>query len=135
MKHERYLKITVKTAIAVYLPKDDVADEATADGALLTKLKDAANWRRDGRRRYSVEQIHAGAEKLIENAIRDLVYDHVNAKFHRSISAAEAAGGSANEFMHEVLIEKRALAMMRVVIRDTEMSDEHTLEFEVEGDP
>jgi hypothetical protein len=138
----RYVKVVLKVAVGVYLPKNDSADQAIADDALRVQLVDYVNWHSDGRDALYVEQIQNAAEQIVRLAIEQLVEDRYRAKplvgtttDEGLIQKAIREGGSAGEFAQEKLIEHVALAMARVSVSATPVSDEHVLDIEIEGDP
>lgn len=131
----RYVKVTLKVAVGVYLPKDSGADRAAPDDALRVRLQSDVNWYSDGRNNSSVEQIQNAAEDSVRCALRRLVEDHFREKGERQIQRVIEQGGRAAEWAQNKLEDDVALAMAHVSVGETPVSDEHTLEVEIEGDP
>ena len=127
----RSLKVTLKTAVRVYLPEERVADRAATPDALLSLLYDAGDYWSDGRRNLSVEQFHAAAETIVRNTLERLVDDYLR---KGDFKHALAMSGIDDERAHETLDDHVALAMARVIVSEIDVSDEHTLAFEIEED-
>ena len=131
MKKERYLKITVKTTIGVYLPKDGGADRAVTKEALLARLLAAGDWSSDGRRHFCVEQFQVAAETIVRGSIKRLVDDHYRGKGLLQ-KAIESGSQDAVEFVRDNINDAVVLAMSHVSLGETPVSEEHVLEFEIE---
>jgi hypothetical protein len=127
----RRFKITLTTAVNVYLPEGRVADRAAPPDVLLGRLNDAGDWWSDGRRNLSVEQFQAAAEMIVRNALEQLVDDHLR---EGDFKHALAMGGMDGEGGCEKLADHVALAMARVYVREINVDDEHTIGFKIEED-
>lgn len=121
----RDIKITLKCAVRVRLPKESVADRALVDGALHAQINDAADFWNDGRHNFCVEQFQAAAETIVRNAIGRLVDSLL---FNESLRVDPPKGCVE-------LDDNVALAMARVFVRGVDVDDEHTLTVEIEGEP
>jgi phosphoribosylformimino-5-aminoimidazole carboxamide ribonucleotide (ProFAR) isomerase len=123
------MKVTVKVTVGVYLPRDSLADRAASKSALLERLYGAGDWSSDGRRNLSVEQLHAAAETVVRNAIERIVDGHLRSE--DQFQAIRIGGPEGNRAYKE-FENCFALAMARVIVNETPISDEHVLEFEIE---
>lgn len=132
MSDSRYLKITVKSTVGVYLPTGSYSDRAATKEALLARLQHAGDYYSDGRANFCVEQLHAAVETLVRDSIERVVEDHLRSVHDGMYQKAIEGGGSAGRWAQERLYEKTAYVMAHVTVHETPISDEHTLEFEIE---
>ena len=132
MNH-RYLKITIKTSVGVYLPRDSGASRAVMKEALQARLQALGDEWSDGRKRFAVEQLQNASETIVRRALTGLVEDCFRGAHGGTYQKAIQEGGSAGEFVQNKLEDDVALAMTRVSVAETPISD-HVLEFEIEED-
>ena len=130
MSDTRSLKITVRAAVRVYMPRDRVAERATPVGSLRARLESGADWWSDGRRHYLVEQLHKAVEGLVRTAIERGVEDHLRTgDFAPALASLEANAA------WDKLTDHVGLAMARVSVGEIDITDDHTLTFEIEEGP